>query len=202
MAEKKKKKAPKKTTAKKKKTTKTTKKAAAKEPLEQKVEKPVKAQEVSEVKEVVQEVAAAAPQPKKIKKPKGQRVPAYYGTGRRKEATARVFLQSGSGQIMVNGRNFSEYFCNRKLLEFKVKKPLAVTNNLETIDVNAETYGGGVPGQADAISLGIARALLQLDPTLRVKLKREGLLKRDPRMKERKKYGLKGARRAFQYTKR
>jgi len=136
------------------------------------------------------------------KRPKTPGVNRYFGTGRRKEAVARVMVQPGSGQVFVNGQPFSQYFCHRKLLEVKVLRPLVVTANQTTFDVYAEAYGGGVPGQADAVCLGLARALLKVNPELRLKLKREGLLRRDPRMKERKKYGLKRARRAFQYSKR
>lgn len=126
----------------------------------------------------------------------------YYGTGRRKEAVAKVWLTSGKGKIVVNAKPYSEYFCNRKLLEFYVNRPLVATSNTDKFDVYAFVQGGGVPGQASAVSLGIARALLQVNPDLKTQLKREGLLTRDPRMKERKKYGLKRARRAFQFTKR
>ncbi|MDD5382167.1 MAG: 30S ribosomal protein S9 [Candidatus Margulisbacteria bacterium] len=126
----------------------------------------------------------------------------YYGTGRRKEAVVKVWITPGAGKIVVNGKSFSEYFCGRKVLEYQVLQPFAVTSNQGRFDVYAEAYGGGVPAQATALSLGIARALLKVNPELRIKMKREGLLRRDPRMKERKKYGLKRARRAFQYTKR
>lgn len=136
----------------------------------------------------------------RIAAPAGERI--YLGTGRRKESIAEVKVYPGSGRIILNGRDFSEYFCGRKLLEYQVTRPLVVTNTLGSYDVYAETYGGGVPGQAGAVSLGISRALLEISPDFRVKLKREGLLRRDPRMKERKKYGLKRARRAFQYSKR
>jgi len=128
--------------------------------------------------------------------------PRYYGTGRRKEAVAKVWLMPGSGRILVNEKNFLDYFCNRKLLEYQVTRPLSVTQALEKYDVFAWTEGGGIPGQAGAVGLGIARALVQANPDWKVVLKREGLLTRDPRMKERKKYGRKRARRAFQYTKR
>ena len=153
------------------------------------------------------EVQAAVPPPKpkpvsKPKKAKAPQGPKYYGTGRRKEATAKVWLVPGKGSITVNGKDFSQYFCGRKILEFTVQRPLVVSNVRQSYDVIAEAFGGGNPGQAGAVSLGIARALLEVSPDFRVKLKREGLLRRDPRMKERKKYGLKGARRAFQYTKR
>jgi small subunit ribosomal protein S9 len=126
----------------------------------------------------------------------------YYGTGRRKEAVARVTLRPGSGVIEVNGHDMKEYFCGRKILEYQVTRPLDVANVRTSYDVFAQAYGGGIPGQAGAVCLGIARALLEISPDFRVKLKREGLLTRDPRMKERKKYGLKRARKAFQYTKR
>ncbi|MBI5399837.1 30S ribosomal protein S9 [Candidatus Saganbacteria bacterium] len=126
----------------------------------------------------------------------------YYGTGRRKEAVARVWLKPGSGNFQINGHSLKEYFCGRRVLEYQILRPLEATNTRTSYDVLAETYGGGVPGQAGAICLGIARALLEISPDFRIKLKREGLLTRDPRTKERKKYGLKRARRAFQYTKR
>jgi small subunit ribosomal protein S9 len=126
----------------------------------------------------------------------------YYGTGRRKEAVARVWLSAGKGRILVNAKPFQEYFCHRRILEFSVQRPLKTTSNSDKFDVYAFVAGGGVPGQAGAVSLGIARALLQVNPDLKTALKREGLLTRDPRMKERKKYGLKRARRAFQFTKR
>ena len=128
--------------------------------------------------------------------------PVYYGTGRRKEAVAKVWLRPGSGKIVLNGRDVKQYFCERKLLEARVLRPLIVTNTLSSYDVMAELFGGGVPGQADAVSLGISRALLEVSLEYRSKLKREGLLTRDPRMKERKKYGRKRARRAFQFSKR
>jgi len=131
--------------------------------------------------------------------PAGQK---YYGTGRRKEATAKVWLMPGSGKMTINGKTLKEYFCGRRLLEFIISRPFAATQLAGKYDVYAELLGGGVPSQADAIRMGIARALVVLNPALKTVLKREGLLTRDPRMKERKKYGLKRARRAFQYTKR
>jgi small subunit ribosomal protein S9 len=131
--------------------------------------------------------------------PDGQK---YYGTGRRKEATAKVWLMPGTGKMTVNGKTFKEYFCNRHLLEFIASRPFAATQTTGKYDVFAELLGGGVPSQADAIRMGIARALVVLNPALKPVLKKEGLMTRDPRMKERKKYGLKRARRAFQYTKR
>ena len=126
----------------------------------------------------------------------------YYGTGRRKEAVAKVWLVAGTGKIIVNGRSMAEYFCQRRLLEFYINRPLAATQNSARFDVYAFVHGGGVPGQAGAVSLGIARALVEVNPDLKSALKKEGLMTRDPRTKERKKAGLKRARRAFQYTKR
>ena len=126
----------------------------------------------------------------------------YYGTGRRKEATAKVWLIPGSGKISVNGKTSDEYFCKRPLLDFKISRPFKVTNTVGKYDAIITALGGGVPGQADAVAMGISRALLEISPDFRLKLKRVGLLSRDSRMKERKKAGLKRARRAFQYTKR
>jgi len=194
MAEKKKTKAAKKTTTRKKKPA---KKAEVAEVRKEEVA-PEVAAPAAAAPEEVKPVKKAAPKPKK-EKPQG---PGYYGTGRRKEAVAKVWIYPGSGNIFLNGRAHSEYLCGRKLLEFQVTRPLMVTNTIKSYDVHAEIYGGGVPGQAGAVSMGIARALLGVSPDFRIKLKREGLLRRDPRMKERKKYGLKRARRAFQYTKR
>ncbi|MBU0671556.1 MAG: 30S ribosomal protein S9 [Candidatus Margulisbacteria bacterium] len=202
MAENKKSKTTKKKSTKPKKTT---KKATAKEAAPKVAE--IKITETEEVRE--QPAVVAAPEtvseetvvakPKKVPLPKGQK---YYGTGRRKEAIAKVWLKAGSGNFVVNGKGLMEYFCGRKLLEYQVLRPLRVTNTLANYDVFVRAYGGGIPGQAGAVSMGIARALLEVSPDFRVKLKREGLLRRDPRMKERKKYGLKRARKAFQYTKR
>ena len=138
-------------------------------------------------------------QPKKPALPKGDK---YYGTGRRKEATAKVWLTHGTGKMTLNGKTLKEYFCGRKLLEFIASRPFAATKTESKFDVHAELLGGGISSQADAIRLGIARALVVLNPALKTILKHEGLMTRDPRMKERKKYGLKRARRAFQYTKR
>jgi len=165
------------------------------------VEAPVKEvkKEVKEkeVKEVVKPVFIPTRPPKpKIAGPK------FRGTGRRKEAAAKVWLAPGSGKITVNGKAMSQYFCGRKLLEFYVTRPLIVTETAGKYDIFAEAFGGGIPGQAGAVGLGIARALVQMNPELKPALKRQGLMTRDPRMKERKKYGLKRARRAFQYTKR
>jgi len=125
----------------------------------------------------------------------------FYGTGRRKNAIARVFLMPGEGKITVNGRTTGEYF-GRRTLEMIVRQPLELTGTTSRFDVQAKVLGGGVSGQAGALKLGIARALVQADPNLRPVLKRAGFLTRDPRMKERRKYGLKKARRAPQYSKR
>ncbi|AMP21432.1 30S ribosomal protein S9 [endosymbiont 'TC1' of Trimyema compressum] len=125
----------------------------------------------------------------------------YYGTGRRKNAVARVYLVPGNGQITINNREVKEYL-NQDILVMIVKQPLVVTETLDKYDVIAKTNGGGVSGQAGAIRHGISRALIEAEATLRPALKREGFLTRDPRMKERKKYGLKKARKASQFSKR
>lgn len=125
----------------------------------------------------------------------------FQGTGRRKNAIARVRLVPGEGKLIVNTRSLEEYF-GKKTLEMIVKQPLNLTNTLSQYDVMAKVEGGGTTGQAGAMRLGIARALLKADPNLRPALKKAGFLTRDPRMKERKKYGLKSARRAPQYSKR
>ena len=125
----------------------------------------------------------------------------YYGTGRRKTSVARVRLIPGEGNIVVNERKLDEYF-GRKTMEIIVKQPLEVTENLGKYDVVASVKGGGTTGQAGAIRHGIARALLKVDGELRLSLKKAGLLTRDPREKERRKYGLKKARKASQFSKR
>jgi small subunit ribosomal protein S9 len=125
----------------------------------------------------------------------------YYGTGRRKESIARVRLVPGDGKIIINKRSLEDYF-DKKTLEMIVKQPLVVTETGSRFNVIAKVEGGGTTGQAGAVRMGIARALLQADETLRPALKREGFLTRDPRMKERKKYGLKKARKASQFSKR
>ena len=122
-------------------------------------------------------------------------------TGRRKEATARVQLSTGSGQIQINGKALQDYF-HRPLYQVAVRQPLEATNSQVKYDVFATVAGGGLTGQAGAVRHGVARALVEADPSLRVVLRRGGYLTRDPRMKERKKYGQKGARRRFQWTKR
>ena len=125
----------------------------------------------------------------------------YRGTGRRKTSVAQVRLMPGEGKMLVNQRPLTEYF-GKKTLEMVVKQPLVLTKTEGRYDVLATVHGGGVTGQAGAIRLGIARALLKADIEMRPSLKKAGFLTRDPRMKERKKYGLKGARRAPQYSKR
>ncbi|MFS0865662.1 30S ribosomal protein S9 [Fredinandcohnia sp. 179-A 10B2 NHS] len=125
----------------------------------------------------------------------------YYGTGRRKSSVARVRLVPGDGRIVINGRDIAEYIPFEALREV-VKQPLAATETVGNYDVLVNVNGGGYTGQAGAIRHGIARALLQVDPEYRPTLKSAGLLTRDARMKERKKYGLKGARRAPQFSKR
>ncbi|QPC48068.1 30S ribosomal protein S9 [Mangrovibacillus cuniculi] len=125
----------------------------------------------------------------------------YIGTGRRKSSVARVRLVPGEGRITINGRDVENYIPFAALREV-IKQPLNVTETLGAYDVHVNVNGGGYTGQAGAIRHGIARALLQVDPEYRPGLKRAGLLTRDPRMKERKKYGLKGARRAPQFSKR
>jgi len=124
-----------------------------------------------------------------------------YGTGRRKSSIARVWLVPGKGSIKINKRTLDNYFGRESLLNV-VEKPLELVNKKNELDVFAKVEGGGITGQAGAIQHGIARALLQYDPTLRAILKKEGLLTRDARMKERKKYGQKGARARFQFSKR
>jgi small subunit ribosomal protein S9 len=125
----------------------------------------------------------------------------FLGTGRRKTSVARVRLSSGSGKIQVNGRAFETYFPSESL-RMQVTQPFAVTSTAEKFDVTVNVSGGGPSGQAGAVRHGIARALLAADANLRAALKAEGLLTRDPRMKERKKYGQPGARKRFQYSKR
>lgn len=125
----------------------------------------------------------------------------YYGTGRRKHSVARVRLIPGDGQIIINKRDMNEYF-GLETLKLIVRQPLNLTDTQERYNVLVTAHGGGTSGQAGAIRHGISRALLKADPELRSTLKRAGFLTRDPRMKERKKYGLKAARRAPQFSKR
>lgn len=125
----------------------------------------------------------------------------YYGTGRRKSSTARVWLRPGSGKITVNERGIDEYFPN-EVLKMIIKQPLSLTETNGNFDILVNVAGGGPSGQAGAIRHGISRALQTFNTELRAKLKKEGFLTRDPRMKERKKYGQRGARARFQFSKR
>jgi small subunit ribosomal protein S9 len=125
----------------------------------------------------------------------------YYATGRRKTSTARVFLRPGSGAIKVNHREFEAFF-PREALRMQIRTPLVLTETADKFDVLATVAGGGVSGQAGAVRLGIARALVTYNAELRKALKNEGLLTRDARAKERKKYGMAGARKRFQFSKR
>ena len=125
----------------------------------------------------------------------------YYGTGRRKAAIARVFLRPGTGEWKVNGKPFEEYFVTEQQ-RASAKKTLQVVELASSFDVVTTVSSGGVASQADAVKMGVARALIQFNPELRKALKAEGLLTRDARVKERKKYGQKGARKRFQFTKR
>ena len=125
----------------------------------------------------------------------------YYGTGRRKKSIARVYLVPGNGNVIINKRSMDEYF-GLETLKVIVRQPLVLTDNADKYDVLVNVHGGGYTGQAGAIRHGISRALLQVDADYRPILKKEGFLTRDPRMKERKKYGLKAARRAPQFSKR
>jgi len=124
-----------------------------------------------------------------------------YSTGKRKNAISRTRLYAGTGQITVNGRPFEDYF-PRKTLQMVVEQPLKLTKLIGKYDIKANCCGGGVSGQAEALRHGISRALCEIDPELRAVLKAAGLLTRDARKKERKKYGLKGARASFQFSKR
>ena len=127
--------------------------------------------------------------------------PYFYGTGRRKSSVARVRVYAGTGKITINNRDIDDYF-GLETLKLIVRQPLNLTGTEQKFDIVCSVAGGGVTGQAGAIRHGISRALLQFDESLRPTLKKAGLLTRDPRMKERKKYGLKGARRAPQFSKR
>ena len=127
--------------------------------------------------------------------------PYYYGTGRRKHSVARVRVYPGSGNITINGRDIDDYF-GLDTLKLIARQPLALISATDKFDIVCTVAGGGVTGQAGAIRHGLSRALLQADETFRPSLKKAGFLTRDPRMKERKKYGLKAARRAPQFSKR
>lgn len=125
----------------------------------------------------------------------------YYATGKRKESIAKVWLQLGEGNFSVNNRTLKEYF-RRDSLETNVQLPLVLTETLESFDVKASLKGGGLAGQSGALRLGIARALIESNPDLRIPLKRAGFLTRDARVVERKKYGQPGARKKYQFSKR
>ena len=125
----------------------------------------------------------------------------YYGTGRRKTSTARVFLRPGRGAISINRRTFETFFPTESL-RTQIRRPLVLTETADKFDILATVAGGGVSGQAGAVRLGISRALVEYNLALRKKLKEEGLLTRDARAKERKKYGMAGARKRFQFSKR
>jgi small subunit ribosomal protein S9 len=125
----------------------------------------------------------------------------YYGTGRRKTAAARVFLRPGAGDVKINGRTLDSYFPN-EVLKMIIKQPLLLTETAEQFDIFVRVEGGGSAGQAGAVRHGISRALLEYNGDLRDRLKSAGFLTRDPRKKERKKYGQKGARARFQFSKR
>ncbi|MBS1819394.1 MAG: 30S ribosomal protein S9 [Acidobacteria bacterium] len=125
----------------------------------------------------------------------------YYGTGRRKTSTARVFLRPGNGTISINSRAFDAFFPT-EALRTQIRRPLVLTENADKFDILATVEGGGVSGQAGAVRLGITRALVEYNAELRKSLKAEGLLTRDARAKERKKYGMAGARKRFQFSKR
>jgi small subunit ribosomal protein S9 len=125
----------------------------------------------------------------------------YYGTGRRKTSTARVYLRPGSGEITVNRRSFDSYFPN-EALRMIIRQPLSLTDTVGKFDILVNVDGGGTAGQAGAVRHGITRALMEFNADLRPTLKKAGLVTRDPRQKERKKYGQKGARKRFQFSKR
>jgi small subunit ribosomal protein S9 len=125
----------------------------------------------------------------------------YYGTGRRKTSTARVYLRPGSGAITVNKREFNSYFPN-EALQMIIRQPLTLTDTIGKFDILVNVDGGGAAGQAGAVRHGITRALMEFNADLRPTLKKAGLVTRDPRQKERKKYGQKGARKRFQFSKR
>jgi small subunit ribosomal protein S9 len=125
----------------------------------------------------------------------------YYGTGRRKTSTARVFLRPGTGAVTINHRAFDQFF-KTEALRMQIRTPLVLTETADKFDILATVAGGGISGQAGAVRLGISRALVEYNGELRKKLKDEGLLTRDARAKERKKYGMAGARKRFQFSKR
>ncbi|HWP42804.1 MAG TPA: 30S ribosomal protein S9 [Blastocatellia bacterium] len=124
-----------------------------------------------------------------------------YGTGRRKSATARVFIKPGTGEIIVNKRRFEDYFKN-ETHRMVIRQPLHLTDSVGKLDILVNVDGGGIAGQAGAVRHGLTRALIELNPEFRARLKKSGFVTRDPRAKERKKYGQKGARKRFQFSKR
>lgn len=136
-----------------------------------------------------------------VAKKQDSKAPLVGATGRRKEAVARVFIRPGSGKVTVNGRELADYL-GRETLVLLVREPLEATESNDKFDIHATLDGGGITGQAGALRLGIARALVRTDERYHPMLKSRGLLTRDPRMKERKKYGLAGSRKRFQFSKR
>ena len=124
-----------------------------------------------------------------------------HAIGRRKTSVARVYVKPGKGEIMINKRELSNYF-STGTLQYKVRQPLSLTDNLNNFDITVNVEGGGITGQAEAIRLGLSRALCEINPELRITLKPEGLMTRDPRMVERKKFGQNKARKRFQFSKR
>lgn len=183
-----------------------TKKPAAEKPAKvekaakvEKTEKVAKVEKVEAVKaEKVERPAAKKPAKAKTVKAKEQR---FQGTGRRKESVARVKITAGTGKVEVNGKDLKSYF-DLDTLVYIAKQPLVLTETANNVDIVANIYGGGKTGQAGALRHGIARALIEFRPELRAELKKAGFLTRDSRKKERKKYGLKKARRAPQFSKR
>jgi small subunit ribosomal protein S9 len=125
----------------------------------------------------------------------------FYGTGRRKKSIARVYVTAGTGKVTINKKDIDDYF-TMETLKVMIRSPFTVTELTDKYDITVTVHGGGMTGQAGAIRHGLARALVKMDPELRPVIKKAGYLTRDPRMKERKKYGLKGARRAPQFSKR
>ncbi len=169
-------------------------------PEEESLSTPEAAAVVPVVSAPTPEAAKPATQPKP-RISRAAKPDVYWATGRRKESVARVRLIPGSGKIVVNHKQYESYF-PREIWQLAIRQPLLVTQLLGKYDVLVNVQGGGATGQSGAIRLGIARALLKFDETLRKTLRSAGLLTRDPRAKERKKYGLKGARKRFQWTKR
>ncbi len=176
--------------------------AAQKKVLKKKEKVEAVVQPTEEIKQKPPEEAPKIAHPPKAPRAPRVAIQKFCGTGRRKSAMARVFISLGKGSMSLNSKTAEEYFCGRPVLLATIKKPLALTDNLGRYDVVVSLQGGGVAAQADAVRMGISRALLEADPGLRKVLRSTDMLRRDPREKERKKYGLKRARRAFQYTKR